>query len=91
MDFELEMGFFIGKGNKLGEPIDIEDANDHLFGAVLLNDWSARDIQKFEYIPLGPSARQLPPVPARCEISSTSTSASASTIIITSTSCFGAL
>lgn len=54
MDFELEMGFFIGKGNKMGEPIDIEDANDHLFGAVLLNDWSARDIQKFEYIPLGP-------------------------------------
>lgn len=53
-DFELEMGFFIGKGNSLGDPIAIEDAYDHIFGMVLVNDWSARDIQKWEYVPLGP-------------------------------------
>lgn len=53
-DFELEMGFFIGKGNSLGNPIAIEDAYDHIFGMVLVNDWSARDIQKWEYVPLGP-------------------------------------
>ena len=54
MDFELEMGVFVGPGNKLGEPIDIADAEDHVFGFVLMNDWSARDIQKWEYVPLGP-------------------------------------
>ena len=54
LDFELEMGFFVGPGNELGEPIDIEDAEDHIFGLVLVNDWSARDIQKWEYVPLGP-------------------------------------
>ncbi len=54
MDFELEMGFFIGPGNQLGEPVDIEHAIDHIFGMVLVNDWSARDIQKWEYQPLGP-------------------------------------
>ncbi|GBG29773.1 Fumarylacetoacetase [Hondaea fermentalgiana] len=54
LDFELEMGVFVGPGNKLGSPIKIEDAEDHIFGFVLLNDWSARDIQKFEYVPLGP-------------------------------------
>jgi fumarylacetoacetase len=54
MDFELEMGFFVGPGNPLGEPIPIADAMDHIFGMVLLNDWSARDIQKWEYVPLGP-------------------------------------
>ncbi|MDA0242097.1 MAG: fumarylacetoacetase [Chloroflexi bacterium] len=54
MDFELEMGFFIGSGNELGEPIPVESAADHIFGLVLVNDWSARDIQKWEYQPLGP-------------------------------------
>jgi fumarylacetoacetase len=54
LDFELEMGVFIGPGNELGEPIAIGDAADHLFGMVLVNDWSARDIQAWEYVPLGP-------------------------------------
>jgi len=54
MDFELEMAFFVGPGNKLGEPITMDKAEDHIFGLVLMNDWSARDIQKWEYIPLGP-------------------------------------
>ncbi|MFV2071452.1 MAG: fumarylacetoacetase, partial [Thermoanaerobaculales bacterium] len=54
MDFELEMGFFVGPGNALGEPIPIANAADHIFGMVLVNDWSARDIQKWEYVPLGP-------------------------------------
>lgn len=54
LDFELEMGFFIGTGNDLGEPIPIETAHEHIFGMVLLNDWSARDIQAWEYQPLGP-------------------------------------
>ena len=54
LDLELELGFFIGKGNALGEAIPIEQAEDHLFGVVLLNDWSARDIQAWEYQPLGP-------------------------------------
>jgi fumarylacetoacetase len=54
MDFELEMAFFTGPGNKLGEPIPISQAQDHIFGMVLMNDWSARDIQKWEYVPLGP-------------------------------------
>jgi fumarylacetoacetase len=54
MDFELEMGFFVGPGNALGEPIPMERAVDHIFGMVLVNDWSARDIQAWEYVPLGP-------------------------------------
>jgi fumarylacetoacetase len=54
LDFELEMGFFIGPGNKLGNPIPVKDASEHIFGMVLVNDWSARDIQKWEYVPLGP-------------------------------------
>ena len=54
LDFELEMGFFVGPGNPLGTPIPIDEAIDHLFGLVLVNDWSARDIQKWEYVPLGP-------------------------------------
>jgi len=54
MDFELEMGFFVGTGNKLGERIKCENAQNHIFGMVLVNDWSARDIQKWEYVPLGP-------------------------------------
>ncbi|MDP2778127.1 MAG: fumarylacetoacetase, partial [Anaerolineales bacterium] len=54
LDFELEMGFFIGTGNHLGEPIPAKNAHEHIFGMVLLNDWSARDIQAWEYQPLGP-------------------------------------
>lgn len=54
LDYELEAGIFVGRGNTLGHPIDIADAEDHLFGMCLLNDWSARDIQAWEYQPLGP-------------------------------------
>ncbi|XP_041074543.1 fumarylacetoacetase [Polyodon spathula] len=54
LDIELEMAFFVGPGNKLGEPIPIHKAHEHIFGMVLMNDWSARDIQKWEYVPLGP-------------------------------------
>jgi fumarylacetoacetase len=54
LDYEIEVGFFVGTGNRLGERIDIEDAASHLFGVCLLNDWSARDIQAWEYQPLGP-------------------------------------
>ena len=54
LDFELEMGFFVGPGNRLGEPVPVEEAEEHIFGLVLVNDWSARDIQKWEYVPLGP-------------------------------------
>ncbi len=54
LDFELETAVFVGPGNELGKPIPIENAADHLFGMVLLNDWSARDIQAWEYQPLGP-------------------------------------
>jgi fumarylacetoacetase len=54
IDYELEVGFFVAKGNALGTTIDIKDAWKHIFGFVLVNDWSARDIQKWEYQPLGP-------------------------------------
>ncbi|WP_028231454.1 fumarylacetoacetase [Paraburkholderia mimosarum] len=54
LDIELETGFIVGRGNALGEPIACEDAEDHIFGMVLLNDWSARDMQQWEYVPLGP-------------------------------------
>jgi fumarylacetoacetase len=54
LDFELEMAFIIGKSTTLGERVSTEDALDHIFGMVLFNDWSARDIQKWEYVPLGP-------------------------------------
>jgi fumarylacetoacetase len=54
LDFELELGTFIGPGNPLGLPIPVAEAAQHLFGMVLVNDWSARDIQKWEYQPLGP-------------------------------------
>lgn len=54
LDYELEMGLFIGKGNALGHPIPITEAESHIFGLCLLNDWSARDIQSWEYQPLGP-------------------------------------
>ncbi len=54
LDYELELGFLIGRGNALGEPIAIGEAEEHLFGVTLLNDWSARDLQAWEYQPLGP-------------------------------------
>ncbi|CAN1259992.1 FAH, partial [Linum perenne] len=54
LDFELEMAAIVGPGNELGKPIDVNEAADHIFGLVLMNDWSARDIQAWEYIPLGP-------------------------------------
>jgi fumarylacetoacetase len=54
MDFELEMGFFTCGGNLLGDRISVNKAEDHIWGMVLVNDWSARDIQKWEYVPLGP-------------------------------------
>jgi len=54
LDYEAEVGFFVGTGNELGSPIGIDDAEEHLFGVCLVNDWSARDIQSWEYQPLGP-------------------------------------
>ena len=55
LDFELEAAFFIGgPANGLGDPIPIASAHERIFGMVLMNDWSARDIQKWEYVPLGP-------------------------------------
>jgi fumarylacetoacetase len=54
LDYELEVGFFIGAGNPLGAPIGLDQASSHIFGLCLLNDWSARDIQAWEYQPLGP-------------------------------------
>ena len=54
LDYELELGAFIAQGNALGEPINIDDAERYLFGLCLVNDWSARDIQRWEYQPLGP-------------------------------------
>jgi fumarylacetoacetase len=54
LDFELELGLFIGPGNPLGQPISIDQAEENIFGVCLLNDWSARDIQTWEYQPLGP-------------------------------------
>ncbi|XP_030270763.1 fumarylacetoacetase [Sparus aurata] len=54
LDIELEMAFFVGGQTQLGEPIPISKAHEHIFGMVLMNDWSARDIQAWEYVPLGP-------------------------------------
>ena len=54
LDYELEVGFFVGQGNELGTTIPMERSEEHLFGMCLVNDWSARDIQKWEYQPLGP-------------------------------------
>lgn len=54
LDFEVEMAFITTDGNKLGRPIPLAEARENIFGMVLLNDWSARDIQKWEYVPLGP-------------------------------------
>jgi fumarylacetoacetase len=54
LDYEMELGIYIGAGNPLGEPIPIAQAEDHVFGLGLFNDWSARDLQAWEYQPLGP-------------------------------------
>ena len=54
VDFELEMAFITTDANKMGETISVTEAEDYIFGLVLFNDWSARDIQKWEYVPLGP-------------------------------------
>jgi fumarylacetoacetase len=54
LDFELEMAFITTDANALGEPISVDEAEDYIFGLVLFNDWSARDLQKWEYVPLGP-------------------------------------
>lgn len=54
LDYEMELGAFLGPGNRLGEPIPVAEAEDHIVGVCLLNDWSARDIQRWEYQPLGP-------------------------------------
>jgi fumarylacetoacetase len=54
LDYELELGFFVSAGNSLGEPVPIKEAEEHIFGVCLLNDWSARDVQSWEYQPLGP-------------------------------------
>ncbi len=54
MDYEVELGAFLGPGNELGRPIPVQQAQDHIAGVCLLNDWSARDIQRWEYQPLGP-------------------------------------
>jgi fumarylacetoacetase len=54
LDYEMEVGTFLGPGNALGEPIPLDEAGDHVFGLCLVNDWSARDLQRWEYQPLGP-------------------------------------
>jgi len=54
LDYEVELGFFVGSGNRMGETISIGQAEEHIFGICLVNDWSARDIQAWEYQPLGP-------------------------------------
>lgn len=54
LDFELEVGYIMGQGKEMGDSISTAEADDYIFGLVLFNDWSARDIQKWEYVPLGP-------------------------------------
>lgn len=54
LDFEVEFAAFIGRGNKMGSRINVNEAEDHIFGVVLMNDWSARDVQQWESTPLGP-------------------------------------
>jgi fumarylacetoacetase len=54
LDFELEVGFVVGKETQLGDSVTTANAEDYIFGLLLFNDWSARDVQKWEYVPLGP-------------------------------------
>jgi fumarylacetoacetase len=65
LDFELELALWVGPGNRLGEPIPIGEAEEHLFGVGLLNDWSARDVQTWEYRPLGPFLARASRPPSR--------------------------
>jgi fumarylacetoacetase len=65
LDIELEMGVYVGPGNALGEPVALDEAESHIFGLALLNDWSARDIQAWEYQPLGPFCPRTSPPPSR--------------------------
>lgn len=68
LDFELEMAAVVGPGNELGKPIDVNEAADHIFGVVLMNDWSARDIQAWEYVPLGPFQFWYNSIPLDCDL-----------------------
>jgi fumarylacetoacetase len=54
LDYELEVGFYVGEGNRMGDAVPVSEAGQHIFGLCLLNDWSARDVQAWEYQPLGP-------------------------------------
>jgi fumarylacetoacetase len=54
LDIEVELGYVVGRGSSLGSPVSVDDFEEHVYGVVLLNDWSARDIQAWEYVPLGP-------------------------------------
>ena len=54
LDYEMEVGCFVGVGNPIGQPVPLSRAEDHMFGLCLVNDWSARDMQSWEYQPLGP-------------------------------------
>lgn len=54
MDFELEMGFYVSHGNEMGKRIVVSKAEEHILGLIIVNDWSARDLQRWEYVPLGP-------------------------------------
>jgi fumarylacetoacetase len=65
LDYELELGLFVGTPNALGEAVDLAEAESHLFGVTLFNDWSARDLQAWEYQPLGPSWPRTSPAPSR--------------------------
>jgi fumarylacetoacetase len=65
LDYELELGVWIGPGNALGEPVAIGEAASHIAGYCLLNDWSARDLQVWEYQPLAPSSRRTSSPPSR--------------------------
>jgi fumarylacetoacetase len=70
LDFELEMGYFVSKPVPFGEVMEISDAKEHIFGFVLLNDWSARDLQMFEMKPLGPfHSKGSKAAPATCILS----------------------
>jgi len=65
LDIELELGIFIGQGNELGARVAMDQAEEHVFGLCLLNDWSARDLQAWEYQPLGPFLAKTLPLPCR--------------------------
>ena len=86
LDFELEMAFFVGgPANPPGTPITMAEAEDRIFGLVVMNDWSSRDVQKWEYVPLGPFcaknwATSISPWVVSLEVSATTRSAAAKDI-----------